>query len=303
MLQISNTLLIQIVFLFFSGGLAALLLRWVALRSDKHMQELKDELDLYRSILDSAPGVVWSEKNGEIVWQNKTASDVFQTSKKVGRKSFEAHPSRASSQNSERVRVAVSEPGRQREFVLWRANVRGHDVYYASNADRLAEIERELQRFIQTLTETFAHLPIGIAVLDKRRDLVLFNPALARLLDLPAEWLAKRPSLMSFLDRLRVDKTMPEPKDFASLRAELSNLKSASSSGFYDDEWTLSTGQIYKVTGRPHGKGGIVLLFEDITKSVNVERGIGPNWNGSLVHLTLSTKQWLCLTALESWFL
>ena len=54
----------------------------------------------------------------------------------------------------------------------------GGMVFYALPADRLAPAEATLRDFMQTLTKTFAQLPIGLAIFDSSRILQLFNPAL-----------------------------------------------------------------------------------------------------------------------------
>ncbi len=159
-----------------------------------------------------------------------------------------------------------------RNLSFFKKGAAGRTFFFAWDATTLVKLESELGRFIQTLTETFAHLPIGLAVFDKKRDLSLFNPALSDLLGIPVDWLIRRPRLRDFLDRMRNDGALPEPKDFKSLRQQLVNLENGSVGGTYNAEWTLPTGQIYRVIGRPHLKGGLALLFEDISKAVLLER-------------------------------
>ena len=124
---------------------------------------------------------------------------------------------------------------------------------------------RALRRFVETLTETFAHLPIGLAVFDKNRRLGLFNPALTDLVKIDAVWLAGRPSLRDFLERLRETRQMPEQKDFASWRRKLSELEEGARYGTYEENWQLPSGKIFRVTGRPHPQGALAFLFEDIS--------------------------------------
>ena len=61
-----------------------------------------------------------------------------------------------------------------------------------------------LRRFVETLTETFAHIRIGLAIFDREQRLGLFNPAFAELMRLDPAWLAARPDLPSVLEQLRV---------------------------------------------------------------------------------------------------
>ena len=58
---------------------------------------------------------------------------------------------------------------------------------------------------------------------------------------------------------------MPEPNDYSAWRAEMQDLARAAAEGRYQETWTLPTGSIYQVTGRPHPSGAIAFLFEDIS--------------------------------------
>ena len=125
---------------------------------------------------------------------------------------------------------------------------------------------------MQTLTQTFAHLPIGLAVFDRNRQLALFNPALMDLTALDPQWLSSRPTLSAFLDRLRENRHIPEPKNYKSWRDRIAVLEQASVDGTYEENWPLPSGQTYKVIGRPHPEGAVALLFEDITASLSLQR-------------------------------
>ena len=49
-----------------------------------------------------------------------------------------------------------------------------------------------------TMTETFAHLTVGLAIFDRNQTLALFNPALVQMWQVEPAWLARA---MAFLDR------------------------------------------------------------------------------------------------------
>ena len=148
----------------------------------------------------------------------------------------------------------------------------GETLGFALDADDLVAAEASLRRFIETLTETFAHLPIGLAVFDKNRRLGLFNPALTDLVKIDAVWLAGRPSLRDFLERLRETRQMPEQKDFAAWRRKLGELEEGARDGTYEENWVLPSGKIFRVTGRPHPQGALAFLFEDISTAIQLER-------------------------------
>ncbi|NCW08109.1 MAG: diguanylate cyclase, partial [Rhodobacterales bacterium] len=79
----------------------------------------------------------------------------------------------------------------------------------------ITEIVRAQQaqkNFVQTLTKTFATLSIGLAIFDRNRQLMLFNPALIDLTALTADFLSARPNLLTAFDKLWDNQIMPETK-------------------------------------------------------------------------------------------
>lgn len=143
---------------------------------------------------------------------------------------------------------------------------------FAINIDAVVEAESAQRNFVQTLAKTFAQLSIGLAIFDRNRQLALFNPALVDLTELPAEFLSVRPNLLTFFDRLRDNNMMPEPKDYRSWRHQMAELVAAASDGRYHETWTLPSGSVYSISGRPHPDGAIAFLFEDITAEITLTR-------------------------------
>lgn len=144
---------------------------------------------------------------------------------------------------------------------------------YAIDVTAVVHAEIAQRNFVQTLTKTFAHLSIGLAIFDRNRQLALFNPALIGLTSLPADFLSARPNLLSFFDKLRDNRMMPEPKNYSSWREQLASVIAAAADGLYSETWALESGQTYRVTGRPHPDGAIAFLFEDISAEISLAQG------------------------------
>jgi PAS domain-containing protein len=138
--------------------------------------------------------------------------------------------------------------------------------------NRLVAAETALQSFIQTLSQTFAHLPIGLAVFDKQRELVLFNPALTTITRLDIQMLSRRPTLVAFLDGLRDGNRIPEPRNYRGWRDQIARLEQGAEDGSYHELWTLPCGQTLRVIGRPHPDGAVAFMFEDISSEVSLTR-------------------------------
>lgn len=244
-----------------------------------------EERDFLRGVLDRAPVLAWSQApDGQVSWANAPYRERFDPGAAMlpghripdafGR-TVEEVPLTARGGGGSRRRIAI--PGADDAAPAWfevsrAAGPAGEALGFALDAGEIVAAEASLRRFVETLTETFAHLPIGLAVFDKNRRLGLFNPALTDLVKIDAVWLAGRPSLRDFLERLRETRQMPEQKDFASWRRKLSELEEGAREGTCEENWVLPSGKVFRVTGRPHPQGALAFLFEDISATIMLER-------------------------------
>lgn len=243
---------------------------------------MQHELESLRATAQHVPMMVWREDSGgAITWANKAYLDL--ATKMVGPDDIPTWPPQKLFHRTELVdandlphqgRVAVQLPDNDTRhwFDLHDAPLGDETLFTAIPADQVVQAEASRTEFITTLTKTFAHLPIGLAIFDRKRQLSLFNPALTDLISLPVDFLVGKPTLSGFLDRLREKRMMPEPKDYISWRQQMSDLEAAAVNGTYEETWSLPTGQTYRVTGRPHPDGAVAFLFEDISSEIALTR-------------------------------
>lgn len=157
-------------------------------------------------------------------------------------------------------------------FDLHVTTICGGTLHYANDITRLIRAETLQRDFVQTLSKTFADLTAGLVVFDRAKTIAVFNPALTDLTGLSPEFLSARPSLFGFFDALRDRMVMPEPKNYANWRGQITDMVESASGGLYQEVWTLPSGQTYRVTGRPHPDGAVAFLFEDISLEMSATR-------------------------------
>lgn len=167
-------------------------------------------------------------------------------------------------------------PGHQgtaaRWFILETAELEDGQLHVATPADALVRAERSRDELMQTLAKTFAELPFGLAVFDRQRRLVLFNPALTDLTGVGPDFLLGQPTLFAFFDRLREGRMIPEPRDYHGWRQAIGDIEKAATGGGYDQTWNLPSGVTYRVSARPHPDGALALWFEDVSADVTMAR-------------------------------
>lgn len=230
-------------------------------------------LDVPKAALHAAPQPVWIlGQDGHLIWQNDAARAFRPES--ITRMTAAVGPlPEPTETRTQRISVPDADgtaPDRWFDLTVTRTQA-GH-AFYACDVTALVSAETAQRDFVQTLGRTFADLPTGLAVFDRAKSLALFNPALIDLTGLPVGFLSARPNVMSFFDMLRDAQVMPEPKNYANWRSQITDMVSAARGGLYQDCWSLVTGQTYRITGRPHPNGAVAFLFEDITLEVSEAR-------------------------------
>ncbi|WP_348541094.1 PAS-domain containing protein [Thalassococcus arenae] len=227
-----------------------------------------------RAAADIMPSPAWrSTADGRTVWRNAAYDAVCFGLGQDPETECPFDLTRTDKGAADATRVALTIDGKARWFeVTTHALEDGEFHHFAHAIDTVIEAEIAQRNFVQTLTKTFAHLPIGLAVFDRNRQLVLFNPALVDLTSLPVGFLSGRPNLMSFFDHMRDKRIMPEPKNYQSWRVQLSDVVDAARDDRYCETWNLPSGLTYKITGRPHPDGAVAFLMEDISSEITLTR-------------------------------
>lgn len=259
-------------------GVTRVHLRAGAPLSVADLPHLEQELDILRAATNAAPYPAWRlTLDGQVTWCNTAYAALVR--KVRGRDADTAQPlfpdlpiREISEKRKLRQAIDLKEGDHKLWYDLWLIPQKSGCLCYAMDVNAVVDAEAAQRNFVQTLTKTFAQLSIGLAIFDRNRQLALFNPALIDLTSLPADFLSSRPSLMTFFDRLRDSAMMPEPKDYNSWRQGLAQLVEAAANGQYQETWSLPSGSVYSVSGRPHPDGAVAFLFEDITAEITLTR-------------------------------
>lgn len=244
---------------------------------------MENELQTLRSIGEDSPQLIWKrDAAGVLIWANRAYIELSEQVFPIEQDSIRPWPPNNIFPN------AANPAGTAPIIDMQRVNLpdksdpiwyevtslkRGYDtIHFAIDASAIVAAGDAQRNFVQTLTKTFAQLSVGLAIFDSERRLVLFNPAIVDLTTLSPDFLIARPTLFSFLDRLRDQQMIPEPKNYNDWRENMIALESAAVEGNYYEAWLLPNGQTYRVTGKPHPDGAIAFLIEDISDEISLTR-------------------------------
>lgn len=246
---------------------------------DPHcLSALDSELGILRRVAARMPCLAWEQDDGgNIIWANRAYLALVERTIEQDETLIwplpDLFPGDAPKEGRTQRQSVTLADGETRWFDRSRTHAAGISVHFALPADAIVQAETELGKFTQTLTKTFAGLPTGLAIFDRARRLVMFNPALVDLCMLDPQFLVARPTLAGFLDNLRDKRMIPEQKDYQSWREKITTLEREAETGLFQEDWTLPSGQTYRVTGQPHPDGALALLFEDISSEISLTRG------------------------------
>ena len=141
----------------------------------------------------------------------------------------------------------------------------------AQALDGVIRAEEAMRSSIQTLTKTFAHIATGLAIFDRDRKLILFNPAFADMTGLDSVWLARRPDLDAVFESLRPAEPRSERVAFAGWQTMLRNDGEMPGAAFLET-WTRPDGTRLRLTARPQSEGAIAMLIEDVEAEAGTRR-------------------------------
>ena len=238
---------------------------------------LQHEVLAQRTVLARAPVLMWREgPDDQVIWANHSylirAVELLPDGEDLTwplPRLFEIPPA---ARDMKLPRAKLQMQAGPEWFDLVRVPLGEEVLCYGIAANSAVQAETSLREFMQTLTKTFADLPIGLAIFDRARVLQLFNPALADLTTLAPDFLISRPTLSAVLDAMRAKAMIPEPKDYRSWRKQLMRVEEEAASGLFEETWNLPGGQTYRVIGRPHPNGALAFMFEDISTEMTRTR-------------------------------
>ncbi|GAB4259939.1 MAG: PAS-domain containing protein [Pararhodobacter sp.] len=252
---------------------------------------MQHEIALLRRITEAAPLMMWhQDDHGAVTWANGSYLQRASQARDGEPLGWPLPAVFSLPEGAKPRRVHLDDnPGRSRNawFDLDFHETEGGRLCFAVPADDAQRAERTKQEFIQTLTKTFATLPIGLAVFDRTRRLQMFNPALTDLTNLEPEFLLSRPGIEGFLNRMREKRVLPEPRDFRSWSRRLLDIEINGPDGNFEETWTLPTGQIFRVSASPHPDGALAFLMEDITTETHLTRNVRAEMETSQAVLNL----------------
>lgn len=113
-------------------------------------------------------------------------------------------------------------------------------------------------------------LPMGVAVFGSDKRLAMANATMTAMLGSVGETVRPNPPLRELLGALRDARMGPEDGDHRALLDRLLGLFDGGEP--YEDIWQFADGRVIQVVAKPNGDGGAVMMWDDVSVSIDMER-------------------------------
>ncbi|MBB5708946.1 PAS domain-containing sensor histidine kinase [Sphingomonas xinjiangensis] len=143
---------------------------------------------------------------------------------------------------------------------------------FAVDVEELEQARVGLKRFGEAQRAMLDRVSGGVAQFGSDRGLVFCNQAFRRMFAMKNEWLADRPEFDRVLERMREVNRLPDVRDFPTWKNERREWFTAPEA--VEETWSVA-GTHLRVVAQPLPEGGLLLLFEDRTQQLELQREHG----------------------------
>ena len=142
---------------------------------------------------------------------------------------------------------------------------------FAIDLTQVEEIEAELSRHVGGHEVILQNLGTAIAIYGPDQSLQFFNNAFLQLWELDEAWLRTSPRMGEVLEQLRDGRRLPEHADFPAFKNEQLTLFTTLIDPL-EEMVHLPDGTTLRSVAMPHPFGGLLMLWEDVTDALALER-------------------------------
>ncbi|MFC3050368.1 PAS-domain containing protein [Kordiimonas pumila] len=163
--------------------------------------------------------------------------------------------------------------GQRRAFAVTKTplDAEGHVLSIAVDVTGEEEALSELSRVLESQSETLNRLRSPVAIFGPGQTLRFYNSAFARLSHVSEDILSSEISHSELLDAMRDKRRLPEQVNFLQWKVNILRQYTTLLEPF-EEMWHLPDGSAHRVVTQPHPLGGLLILFEDVTDSLALER-------------------------------
>lgn len=161
--------------------------------------------------------------------------------------------------------------GQRKSTLMTLFPISGGAVGVAMDASETEQLRDTLTRHIRAHDETLNNLDEAIVIFGADQGMSFHNTAFADLFRLEQSWFKNRRSHSEWLDHLREKRRLPQQFDYSEWKKNEISYYTDWPQEVPDEIWTLPDGKTLRLARMRDPRGGISLLFSDITNTVTLQ--------------------------------
>jgi len=245
------------------------------------------ERDRLQAVLDAAPFPAWQrDARSRLIWCNR-AYGIYAGAgvEEVLSRGIELEPEgargaagqlaararEAAKPVSERRTLIVEGEARTVELVETPIGASGEMAGFARDVSELVDTQVDLDRQVATQSELLERMADAVALFDRDRRLMFHNEACARLWRIDRAWLGQSPHHGEILERLRIERLLPEQADFPAFKRERLALHD-SAEGDVEGTDYLPDGRAIAWRAMRTRQAGLAMILTDVTDRLALAR-------------------------------
>lgn len=243
----------------------------------KEVDEIRAQRDWAAAILDIAPVPIWRrDANGKLVWVNNHYVEAVEADHAAavvesGEELVEAADVAAAEKQGNRLTVPTVLNGQRRMLEIVERPLSEGSCGFAVDVTELAESRKEADRQLTAQRATLNVINSPLAIFGNDKHLVFCNRAFAEFWGLSEEWLANNPHHGELLEEMREKRCLPEQADFPAWKKQQLEIYETLIKS-QEELWHLPDERTLMVVSQTRPRGGIIVIYEDLTTILALER-------------------------------
>ncbi len=243
--------------------------------------KLQADVATMTALLDSLPAPVWArDENGRLMFVNAAyaraveaadANDaVTREMELLDRPAREELLRAQAAHETYAARLPAIAAGQRRIFDVVAGPSGPGSAGIATDRTEVEAMRAEHTRMVDAHRRVLDQLATGVAIFNAERKLIFYNTAFRSLFDVDAGLLDQTPSDSDLLERLRIDRKLPEEQNFRQWKNALHEAYRAVEP--QEHMWYLPDSRTLRVVTAPNPEGGVTYLYDDVTERLDLHR-------------------------------
>lgn len=238
-----------------------------------------------QDILDYLPLYAWKrDRDLHITYCNKKYADALETSpENVIKNNMQLVLENGGNNPLERIALGTGKSQTSMAQIIVNGEIRILEVTevpqigkklpfgYAVDLTSLKHTQKEYDQYKAQMTDTLHQISVPIAMFDEYMNMTFANEACCKMFYLEESFVRNTPNIKEVLEFIHDKRLLMEIENFQKVKIRLEDFFRELISSYHKTLY-MANGKTLNVTISPNCNGGLILVFEDVTDRITLER-------------------------------